>query len=80
MLIQEKINAPDTLLKLYVAIDEDLKAVRVSANQYRPFQRGTSPGHFPLFRDRLGGMARRIRIGRHTRAVFIRMRPDTHSG
>src|SRR5262245_10537219 len=28
MLIQEKINAPDTLLKLYVAIDEDLKALR----------------------------------------------------
>jgi Transposase DDE domain len=28
MLIQEKISAPDTLLKLYVAIDEDLKALR----------------------------------------------------
>jgi hypothetical protein len=28
MLIQEKINAPDTLLKLYVAIDEDLKALQ----------------------------------------------------
>jgi len=27
MLIQEKISAPDTLLKLYVAIDEDLKAL-----------------------------------------------------
>ena len=28
MLIQAKINAPDTLLKLYVAIDEDLKALQ----------------------------------------------------
>lgn len=28
MLIQEKINTPDTLLKLYVAIDEDLKALQ----------------------------------------------------
>jgi hypothetical protein len=28
MLIQEKINAPDTLLKLYVAIDDDLKALQ----------------------------------------------------
>ena len=28
MLIQEKISGPDTLLKLYVAIDEDLKALR----------------------------------------------------
>src|SRR5262245_31105445 len=27
MLIQEKINAPDMLLKLYVAIDEDLNAL-----------------------------------------------------
>lgn len=27
-LIQEKINAPDSLLKLYVIIDEDLKALR----------------------------------------------------
>ena len=29
MLIQEKISAPDTLLKLYVAIDDDLKALRL---------------------------------------------------
>jgi len=28
MLIQEKISGPDTLLKLYVSIDEDLKAMR----------------------------------------------------
>ena len=28
MLMQEKISAPDTLLKLYIAIDEDLKALR----------------------------------------------------
>lgn len=28
MLIQEKINAPDTLLKLYVTIEEDLKALQ----------------------------------------------------
>jgi hypothetical protein len=28
MLLQEKISAPDTLLKLYVALDEALKAVR----------------------------------------------------
>ena len=27
MLMQEKINAPDTLLKLYVAINEELKAL-----------------------------------------------------
>jgi hypothetical protein len=27
MLIQAKVSAPDTLLKLYVAIDEDLKAL-----------------------------------------------------
>jgi hypothetical protein len=28
MLIQEKLNAPDALLKLYVAIDEGLKALQ----------------------------------------------------
>jgi hypothetical protein len=28
MLMQEKISAPDTLLKLYVAIDEELKALQ----------------------------------------------------
>ena len=28
MLIQEKISGPDTLLKLYVAIDDDLKALQ----------------------------------------------------
>jgi hypothetical protein len=28
MLIQEKISSSDTLLKLYIAIDEDLKALR----------------------------------------------------
>jgi hypothetical protein len=28
MLIQEKISGPDTLLKLYVAIDEDRKALQ----------------------------------------------------
>jgi hypothetical protein len=27
MLIQEKISGPDTLLKLYMAIDDDLKAL-----------------------------------------------------
>jgi len=27
MLVQEKISGPDTLLKLYVAIDDDLKAL-----------------------------------------------------
>jgi hypothetical protein len=28
MLTQKKIGGPETLLKLYVAIDEDLKALR----------------------------------------------------
>jgi len=28
MLMQEKISGPETLLKLYVAIDEDLKALQ----------------------------------------------------
>ena len=28
MLIQEKISGPETLLKLYVAIDEDLKVLQ----------------------------------------------------
>ena len=28
MLVQEKISAPETLLKLYIAIDDDLKALR----------------------------------------------------
>ena len=36
ILIHEKISDPDTLLKLYVAIDEDLKALqpRLRAKQF----------------------------------------------
>ena len=36
MLIQEKINAPDTLLKLYVAIDEDLKVLQPHLQARQP--------------------------------------------
>ena len=45
MLIQEKISAPDTLLKLYVAIDEDRKALQphVRAKQLPRDPRGGSP-------------------------------------
>src|SRR5581483_5942567 len=45
MLIQEKINAPDTLLKLYVAIDEDLKALHshLRAKQLPRDPRGGTP-------------------------------------
>jgi hypothetical protein len=45
MLIQEKINTPDTLLKLYVAIDEDLKALQpqLQAKQLPRDPRGGTP-------------------------------------
>jgi hypothetical protein len=45
MLIQETINAPDTLLKLYVAIDEDLKALHphLRAKQLPRNPRGGTP-------------------------------------
>jgi IS5 family transposase len=44
-LIQEKINAPDTLLKLYVAIDEDLKVLRshLQAHQLPRDPQGGTP-------------------------------------
>ena len=45
MLIQEKISAPDTLLKLYIAIDEDLKALQpqLQAKQLPRDPRGGTP-------------------------------------
>jgi hypothetical protein len=45
MLIQEKISAPDTLLKLYVAIDEELKALQphLQAKQLLLDPRGGHP-------------------------------------
>lgn len=45
MLMQEKISAPDTLLKLYIAIDEDLKALRpqLQAKQLPRNPRGGTP-------------------------------------
>jgi hypothetical protein len=45
MLIQEKISSPETLLKLYVAIDEDLKALRpqVQATHLPRDPRGGAP-------------------------------------
>ena len=45
MLIQEKINAPDTLLKLYVAIAEDLIVLRprLRAKQLPRDPRGGTP-------------------------------------
>src|SRR4051794_19549127 len=45
MLSQEKINAPDTLLKLYVAIDEDLKVLQpyLQARQLPRDPRGGTP-------------------------------------
>jgi hypothetical protein len=46
MLMQEKISAPDMLLKLYVAIDEDLKALRpqLQAKHLPRALRGGTPG------------------------------------
>jgi hypothetical protein len=45
MLIQEKRSGCDTLLKLYVAIDDDLKALRpqFQANQLQRDPRGGTP-------------------------------------
>jgi hypothetical protein len=45
MLSQEKISAPDTLLKLYVAIDEDLQALQpqLRAKQFPLDPRGGQP-------------------------------------
>ena len=45
MRIQEKINTPDTLLKLYIAIDEDLKALQphLRAKQFPRDPRGGTP-------------------------------------
>jgi Transposase DDE domain len=45
MLMQEKIKGADTLLKLYVAIDEDLKALRpqLQAKQLPRDPRGSTP-------------------------------------
>src|SRR5215831_15393344 len=45
MLIQERISAPDALLKLYIAIDEDLKALRpqLQAKQLPRDPRGGTP-------------------------------------
>jgi Transposase DDE domain len=45
MLMQEKISAPDTLLKLYVAIDEDLKALQpqLRTRQFPRDPRGGTP-------------------------------------
>jgi Transposase DDE domain len=46
MLSQEKINTPDTLLKLYIAIDEDLKALKpqLQAQHLPRDPRGGTPG------------------------------------
>ena len=45
MLMQEKINVPDALLKLYVAIDEDFKALhpQLRAKQLPRDPRGGMP-------------------------------------
>ena len=45
MLIQEKINTPDTLLKLYIASDEDLKVLQphLRAKQFPRDPRGGTP-------------------------------------
>jgi hypothetical protein len=45
MLLQEKISGTDTLLKLYVAIDEDLKALQphLQAKHFPRDPRGGSP-------------------------------------
>lgn len=45
MLIQEKINTPDTLLKLYIASDEDLKALQpqLQAKQFSRDPHGGTP-------------------------------------
>ena len=45
MLIQEKISAPDMLLKLYIAIDEDLKVLQpqLQARQLPRDPRGGTP-------------------------------------
>ena len=45
LLMQEKLSAPDTLLKLYVAIDEDLKELRpqLQAKQLPQNPRGSTP-------------------------------------
>ena len=45
MLIQEKISGSDTLLKLYIAIDDDLKALRpqLQAKQLPRDPRGGTP-------------------------------------
>lgn len=42
MLIQEKISAPDTLLKLYVAIDEDLKGLQPQLRAKHPIRTQSS--------------------------------------
>jgi hypothetical protein len=46
MLIQEKISTPDTLLKLYIAMDDDLKALRpqLRAKHLPRDPRGGTPG------------------------------------
>jgi hypothetical protein len=41
MLMQEKISRSETLLKLYIAIDEDLKALRSQAKASEPREEGT---------------------------------------
>ena len=45
MLMQEKVSGPDTSLKLYVAIDEDLKALQphMQARQLPHDPRGGAP-------------------------------------
>jgi hypothetical protein len=45
MLIQEKRSAPDTLLKLYVAIDEELKVLQpqLQTKQFPRSPRGGTP-------------------------------------
>jgi len=39
--MQEKISRSETLLKLYIAIDEDLKALRSQAKASEPREEGT---------------------------------------
>ena len=64
MLIQEQISGPDTLLKLYVAMDEDLKALQpqLRAQQLPADPRGGSPS------AQCCGGAHKGRVGRVARA------------
>ena len=78
MLIQEKISGADTLLKLYVAIDEDLKALQpqLQAKQFRAIRAGGR-------RAECGGGAHDRSVGRvagtHGQGQSVLSRPDVSS-